>query len=618
MSLVSERSPFRPVPETSNAAFHAAFFMLCACVPWLNPVAGGAMTPAIPLLTGWMCISLLFLAFPSWRSSPSAVYAGAFIVVASLGGLVFDRAWQLLALGMLMIGAAAAVGARMAQDDAAVAAQGHKPALYAGVRLIAWAWLLAGLLNAGIGLLQYFQHTAWLGDLVNHAAAGQVYGNLRQRNQYATLMNIALWALWYLWQCGALQQLVGRWLGRHGGALLAWLLMLPLAVCMALTLSRTGLVQLAVLLVLLAWWDWRRPAGDKQEGQPSRPAVMLWLGGILVAYLAAGYVMPHLAGMTDILVRLEGKDSRACISRTVLWGNVLQLTAQKPWTGWGWGELDYAHYYANYPGTRFCDMLDNAHNLPLHLAVELGAPLALLFCAVVLVWLWRSRPWAEQSSARQLMWGVLAAIGVHSLLEYPLWYAPFQLACGLTLGALWATAARTRGQKTPAGRLPQAARAVEQGAATGVATEGATTGSPVVAPAERHWLKAQYAVAVLMLLGLFYASFDFVRVTQLYTAPEDRVWPFANNTVAQASRTPLYQNAVRFAGISTIPLTEQNAAEQLAQAQRLMHFSPEARVVERIIKALQLLGREAEAQQAIAHFRTVYPREFADWEREQH
>ena len=58
--------------------------------------------------------------------------------------------------------------------------------------------------------------------------------------------------------------------------------------------------------------------------------------------------------------------------------------------------------------------------------------------------------------------------------------------------------------------------------------------------------------------------------------------------------------------------------QELAQAQRLMHFSPEARVVERIIKALQLLGREAEAQQAIAHFRTVYPREFADWEREQH
>ena len=165
------------------------------------------MTPAIPLLTGWMCISLLFLAFPAWRGNAMAVYASAFVLVAALGGLLFDRAWQLLALGVLMIGAAAAVGARMAQDDHAAASEGRALPLAGGVRLIAWAWLLAGLLNAGIGLLQYFQHTAWLGELVNHATVGQVYGNLRQRNQYATLMNIALWSLWYLWQCGALQQL---------------------------------------------------------------------------------------------------------------------------------------------------------------------------------------------------------------------------------------------------------------------------------------------------------------------------------------------------------------------------------------------------------------------------
>lgn len=585
MSTVSERSLSRPVPETSNAAFHAAFFLICASIPWLNPVAGGAMTPAIPLLTGWMCISLLFLAFPAWRGNAMAVYASAFVLVAALGGLLFDRAWQLLALGVLMIGAAAAVGARMAQDDHAAASEGRALPLAGGVRLIAWAWLLAGLLNAGIGLLQYFQHTAWLGELVNHATVGQVYGNLRQRNQYATLMNIALWSLWYLWQCGALQQLAGRWLGRHAGTLLAWLLMLPLAVCMALTLSRTGLVQLAVLLVLLAWWDLRRPPAARHAGQPSRTAVLLWLVALVLCYLAAGYVMPHLAGMTDILLRLEGKDSRACISRTVLWGNVLQLIAQKPLTGWGWGELDYAHYQASYPGMRFCDMLDNAHNLPLHLAVELGVPVAVLFCAVVLFWALRARPWAENSPARQLAWGVLAAIAVHSLLEYPLWYAPFQLACGLALGVLWA---------------------------------GAGTGSARQAEEQtRYWLRGQHLVAVLMLLGLFYASFDFVRVTQLYTAPEERVWPFASNTHAQASRTPLYQNAVRFAGISTIPLTEQNAEVELAEARRLMHFSPEARVVQRIIEALRLLGRDAEADEAQAHFREVYPLEYRQWEHEQ-
>ena len=607
MPTVSDHPYSRPVPETSNAAFHAAFFLLCACIPWLNPVSGGAMTPAIPLITGWMCISLLFLAFPAWRGSAMAMYAGVFVLVTSLGGLLFDRSWQLLAIGLLMIGAAAAVGARMAQDAAEASGPGRRPLLAAGVRLIAWAWLLAGLLNAGIGLLQYFQHTAWLGELVNHAPVGQVYGNLRQRNQYATLMNIALWALWYLWQCGALQQLAGRWLGRHAGTLLAWLLMLPLAVCTALTLSRTGLVQLALLLALLAWWDWRRPADQRQAGQPSRAAVLLWLVALVLCYLAAGYVMPHLAGMTDILLRLEGKDSRACISRTVLWGNVLQLIAQKPLAGWGWGELDYAHYYANYPGMRFCDMLDNAHNLPLHLAVELGVPVALLVCAGVLVWIIRTRPWAEASPERQLMWGVLAAIGMHSLLEYPLWYAPFQLACGLALGVLWVMPAEQM-RRAPAGANAPAPMADGEG----------TAAAPDAAVQQRHWLKAQYAVAVLMLLGLFYASFDFVRVTQLYTVPEDRVWPFANHTLAQASRTPLYQNAVRFAGISTIPLTRLNAEAQLAEARQLMHFSPEARVVERIIEALRLLGRDAEAQQAEAHFRAVYPREYAQWERERH
>ena len=61
------------------------------------------------------------------------------------------------------------------------------------------------------------------------------------------------------------------------------------------------------------------------------------------------------------------------------------LIAQKPWLGWGWGELDYAHFITLYPGARFCDILDNAHNLPLHLAVELGVPLAVVLCGGGLV-----------------------------------------------------------------------------------------------------------------------------------------------------------------------------------------------------------------------------------------
>src|SRR5665811_2179347 len=91
----------------------------------------------------------------------------------------------------------------------------------------------------------------------------------------------------------------------------------------------------------------------------------------------------------------------------------------------------------SYPGARFCEILDNAHNLPLHLVVELGLPLAVLVCGAGLWLVWRQRPWRERDATRQMAWAVLALILLHSLLEYPLWYGPFQVAFGLSLWLLW-------------------------------------------------------------------------------------------------------------------------------------------------------------------------------------
>ena len=553
------------------------------------------MTPAIPLLVGWICTALLFAMLPAKRLSASAATLLAGLAVAALGGMALNKSWQLLAIGLLMIGVAAAAGARLVQEFAdtptAYQEQGRAgitagSTVQAGIALIAWSWLLAGLINAAIGLLQYRQHTAWLGQWVNHAPVGQVYGNLRQRNHLATLLCMALWALWYLWQ----QEHVARLLRRMGHipqwmpAVLAWALMLPVSGVMALTLSRTGLVQLGMSVAMLAFWSLRRRP-DASSGMPRRQE-MAWLLGTVAVYLATTYLLPYLYGGVDMLARLEGTDSRACISRKVLWSNVLQLVAQKPWWGWGWGELDYAHYHASYPGLRFCSMLDHAHNLPLHMAVELGVPAALALCGLCLWWVLRNRPWFEANPARQLMWGVLLMMAVHSMLEYPLWYAHFQLACGLALGVLWATAA-------------------------GAPSKAAHSSRVVCAHAHARHL--QNVLAVCLLLGISYAGFDFARVTQLYMAAEHRVWPFREHTREQAERSFLYRNAVQFAAVSTDPVTFDKAEQQLAEARRLMHYSPESRVVIRIIECLQALGRHAEAEAEAAHFKQVYPGEYARW-----
>ena len=568
-----------PRAAPAHAALTAAFFLVLAVLPWLNPVSGGAMTAAIPLLVGWVCIALLFAGLPVQRGQPEVLYGFIFLFLAALIGVVLDKNWQLLAVSLLMVGASAAVGVRLVQAAGVSLVCGCKRT---GTGWIAWSWLVAGLLNAGIGLLQYFQATAWLGPLVNYAPVGQVYGNLRQRNQFATLMNMALWALWYLWDSGYLQALAGKLTAnpdparaKTGAQMLAWLLMAPLSVCMALTLSRTGVMQLLLLLGMLAGWNWRRTGGGLGHRE-----LLGWLAGLVVFYAGAAYVLPYLHGGTDIWLRLEGRDSRTCISRTVLWGNVLRLIAEKPLTGWGWGELDFAHYNAHYPGMRFCEMLDNAHNLPLHLAVELGVPVAVVACSLALWWVLRNRVWRESVPARQLMWGVLAALAVHSLLEYPLWYAPFQLACGLACGVLWAT--RPQGHAASPGSAPRT-------------------------------LPVQRALAALLLAGLAYAVFDYVRVTQLYMVEEDRIWPFKGHAQEQAQRSVLYQNAVHFANISMQEVSLETAEQQLAEAQNLMHYSPEARVAERIIECLRVLGRMDEARLAEAQFASVYPKEHAHW-----
>ena len=180
-----------------------------------------------------------------------------------------------------------------------------------------------------------------------------------QRNQFASLTVIGMASLLLL---GPRE--IGRW---PALAAMCWL-----AFGNAATTSRTGLLQMLVLGVLACAWP-----------GPRRERALLWTAGLL-AYVLAAMALPLLleAALGQPGNRLWERVAgvQACSSRRVLWWNVLELIAQKPWLGWGWGELDYAHFVNLYEGPRFCDILDNAHNLPLHLAVELGLPAALLAC----------------------------------------------------------------------------------------------------------------------------------------------------------------------------------------------------------------------------------------------
>ena len=440
----------------------------------------------------------------------------------------------------------------------------------------AWALVVAGLTSSAMGLLQYFGVAAALEPWIRQGTPGEAFANLRQRNQFASLTNMALVALAWLaanHRKAAATARVADFLRGRGQPVLLLMATL-LAAGNAASSSRTGLLQLATLCgLVLLWGGWRE-----------RPVRRLLLVAALV-YAVATFLLPWLAGLDPLggmFARLRD-GAPACSSRLLLWSNVLHLIAEKPWFGWGWNELDFAHYTTLYDGPRFCEILDNAHNLPLHLAVELGLPLALLAGGAVLWWVLRRKPWREADPARQMAWGVLAVIGLHSLVEYPLWYGPFQMAAGLSMALLWRQKAPMAGtQFKPNRPLAQA----------------------IYAPA-----------AIILIATSAYTAWDYHRISQLYLAPSARDEAYRDDTLGQARVSRLFHNQVAFAELVTTPLTRGNAQWTFDTASALLHYSPEPRIVEKVIESAVMLGRDDEALAHLQRFKAAFPKEHAAWAR---
>lgn len=431
---------------------------------------------------------------------------------------------------------------------------------------VSCAWLLAGTSSACIGLLQYLGYAQQFSPWVNYVDAGQAYANLRQRNQQGTLLAIGYCALLW-WQCQAPEIAVRK---RKN----AWHLVffgataLLLSAADAAAGSRTGLLQLLLLLALALLW--RR----------GRAAMAL----ALLAYALASVVLPQLAGLDPLHSGILGRANEAsspCSSRLTLWSNVLHLIAQKPWTGWGWGELDYAHFMTLYSGPRFCEILGNAHNLPLHLAVELGVPFSVLVCGAALWLVVRARPWREQDATRQMAWSVLAVIGLHSLLEYPLWYGPFQVAALLAVWMLW------------------------QSRSDGVTTAGNLTAF------EPSGLRVALATAVL--LACSYTAWDYWRISQIYLPVAQRDAAYRDNVLEKIRPSRLFADQVKFAELGITPLTADNAAHIHALALEMLHFSPEASVVAKVIESARLLGQDDAVAYYSQRFEAAYPQEYVAW-----
>lgn len=547
-----------PLAQTCDGSARAVWAAPAALIafPFLSPLVAGPSANVWQLLVAWSCATALWALGP--RALPSrGVLALLALLAASIAlGHGQDLSQSLgacVALGMA--GVAASVGAGWARGREGAAAP------------LAFGLFAAGVLSAALGLLQYYGAAAWLAPFTTAPDVGQAYGNLRQRNQFATLISMALVAaLWLRAGLGARARSM-LW----GGVGL-------LTMAAAASTSRTGLLQWVGISVVAAGLAWGERRG--RTGAALRLPHPLWLLALVPAYFIAAGLLPMLAGpeVEDMLRRLrEGAPEGH--SRLLLWRNVLDLISERPWGGWGWGELSYAHFSHLYAGPRFVEILDNAHNLPLHLAVELGVPVAVAVCAGFAALVLGARPWRERDPTRLMAWGVLGAMVLHSLLEYPLWYGPFQLVFGLCLGLLWPMA-------SVADRVPRRARPV-----------------------------AVHAVTALLVAVVAYTGWDYLRISQIYLARAERLPPWQDHTLEKLRASWLFAGQVQFAELSLTPVVRANAPAVNALANRVLHFSPEPRVAAKLVESATLLDHDHddEALAVAARFKIAYPVEYAGW-----
>ena len=426
---------------------------------------------------------------------------------------------------------------------------------------VAVGWLIAGVGSAVLGLMQYFDLENGFYPWIGITRPGYTTANVHQLNMLATLLAVGLLSLWWLHLRG------------HVKAMAAVPLAASLVIALAATASRTGMVHLVLISGLLLYWHrdhWRKV-----------------LAGIVIAfalYALAASTLPWLVWVTrgidierDLFSRFGQSDT--CHSRRVLWRNILDLIQQRPWTGWGPGELLYAHYITPFEGMRFCEKLSNAHNLPLHLAVTLGVPLALLIVALGVLAVFRLKPWLATDPMERISWAVLILIGAHSMLEYPLWFGVFQLMVGLAAWQIYSI--RRVG-----------------------ASRNASTGS-------RDRLRLLFSAAALT--GLALVAWDYLKVSQLYLPEERRMERYREDTFEKARSTVLFKSHVLIPQIVVMELTPDTANLILEGALASLHVAPDSRVIRRVIEAAEVVGKPELVRLHTARYEAAWPEEYEEW-----
>ncbi len=548
---------------------------LLVSAPFLNPYHG---YPLLTFHTEWLAFAIGLAALAAIAVTPSrnaipipGMCGGLFLLTvllvlqAALGQVAYPLRSATGALYAMWAGLLAMLGAWLRSElgEAAVS------------RALQWWIGAAGLLAAASGFVQYY-HIPLPGAGVYIAAqpTNWMFGTVGQPNNFADYLGCAVISVAFLHARNSL------------GLLPALLIALPLAAGMALSGSRAswGYFVIALALVPLL-----RLGGHPREAKRILQVACFALAAFLLVQILNLY--------TGIFVGPEGRPSssgerliryleigatgeRPIRFQLFLYAWLMFLS--NPLLGVGFGEYAWRalELSAELGGGSPPGLDRHSHNLFLQLLAETG--IAGLSCvAIPLVsWFWRM-PWRSLTPDRCWMIGVLAVIGLHSMVEFPLWHANFLGMFALLFGA-------------------------------------ASPGGAAVAPTR---LRRALVLVVALAGGLTARGVwsDYVSFESWYLAVEAKS---ARGEIPGSSdlddlmklrEGSLFGPYFERIASEAIAIDEEDLGDKLALNTQVMRAYPMPSVVLRQVALLALSGRDADAVRTLRAATTVYPQWTRKW-----
>jgi len=288
---------------------------------------------------------------------------------------------------------------------------------------LSWFLVLGGIANIIFVALQVALNS---GVNITFISKYPSYGTLAQPNNTADYVGLSIASLMYLY---AKEQI------KIKPFALGLVLFITL---LAFTGSRSTWLYLGVLTILSIVLQIK--AIQQQNGTPQIRSLLRTSLLLLPLFILIQWLLHNT--LPDLLIQLpsermvEGLEAKSGSARLQIWYDSWRIALQSPWLGIGVGQTRWQSFMLLDTPTAnaFKHAFEHAHNVFLHLFTEMGILAPLIALVAVVAWV-RGFQWRALNLETWWLIALLAIIGIHSQLEYPLWYAFFLGVAAFLLGA---------------------------------------------------------------------------------------------------------------------------------------------------------------------------------------